>query len=78
MCGENEYIPECIPCPPLNCGDRNDTVCTAECRPNKECYCRPGFLRNKQGVCVKQAECGEYWIISNDKVHNNCVFYSKR
>lgn len=57
-CGENEYIPECVPCPPLKCGE-NATNCPKICQKNKECYCKPGFLRNEQGVCVIKEECGE-------------------
>lgn len=58
-CGINEGMLICFPCPPLNCGDRSDTICTIECTPNKKCHWKSGYLRNKEGICVKEAECDE-------------------
>lgn len=60
-CGKNEHIPKCKPCSPGNCGDKNDTICTQKCEPNEKCYCKPGYLRNKEGICVREAECGKFW-----------------
>lgn len=62
-CRENEHIPECVPCRALNCGDKTPQCNTDKCKPNKKCYCRPGFLRNEQGFCVKEEECGKYFFI---------------
>lgn len=30
-CGENEYVPYYFPCPPINCGDHNNTFCEKIC-----------------------------------------------
>lgn len=78
-CEDNEYIPECIPCPPINCGDKNETACIAVCNPNKKCYCKPGFLRNKEGVCVKPEECGKLlnnrYLFFYSAVINNFILF---
>lgn len=58
-CGENEYVPTCVPCPPVNCGDSSDSICFENCVVNKKCYCRPGFLRNDVGTCIKAEQCGK-------------------
>lgn len=58
-CEENEYIPKCVPCSPLKCGDMNDnSFCPKNCQKNNQCYCKPGFLRNKEDNCVTKEECG--------------------
>lgn len=57
VCGENEYIPLCVPCPPLNCGDRTDLACTLQCIENSKCYCQLGYLRAPNGTCVKEELC---------------------
>lgn len=62
-CEFNEYVPECVPCPPLHCGENSDIDCPTECIQNQDCYCLPGLFRNSQGRCVMEEDCGKLSLV---------------
>ncbi|GFW21180.1 zonadhesin [Trichonephila clavipes] len=53
-CPENAIFIECgSPCPPT-CENRYPT-CEEKC--TTACYCKPGYLKSKQGKCVRADQC---------------------
>ncbi|CAH1954508.1 unnamed protein product [Acanthoscelides obtectus] len=57
QCPPNEHVASCIPCT-VSCYEPQDKPCSKVCRINiDKCYCRPGYLRNRVGVCVPKDEC---------------------
>uniref|UniRef100_A0A915AJV1 TIL domain-containing protein n=1 Tax=Parascaris univalens TaxID=6257 RepID=A0A915AJV1_PARUN len=57
QCGKNEVWTECTGCE-LQCGQDENTPCTANCRP-PSCECSPsrGMRRNADGRCVPVSQC---------------------
>ncbi|KAI1711470.1 trypsin inhibitor like cysteine rich domain-containing protein [Ditylenchus destructor] len=53
-CGLNERFYNCSTCD-RTCENPNP-ICTRECRPPR-CQCAPGFVENRQGRCIPQAQC---------------------
>lgn len=66
-CTDNEIYNNCsepVQHCPSTCKDlRNPDSCveTDDCEP--ACYCRPGYVRDENGNCIKEVECPCY--------HNN-------
>ncbi|GFT45325.1 zonadhesin [Nephila pilipes] len=56
-CPLNEQFYICKPTCKTTCDNFNDTsaVCSIEC--NSGCFCKKGFVRGKDGLCVPQTEC---------------------
>ncbi|XP_054004491.1 chymotrypsin inhibitor-like [Hylaeus anthracinus] len=54
-CPDNEVWDECVsPCQ-QTCANPKPGICQAMCRPG--CKCVPGYLRNKDGLCVPEKCC---------------------
>ncbi|GFU22903.1 zonadhesin [Nephila pilipes] len=54
-CPEHAIFIECgSPCPPT-CENRWPEACEEKC--TRACYCKPGYLKSKQGKCVKPEHC---------------------
>lgn len=60
VCGDNEKIVDCYnSCSPRTCPNAihdSGIVCPAICETDK-CDCNDGYLRNKCGLCVPEADC---------------------
>ncbi|KAG8183312.1 hypothetical protein JTE90_002804 [Oedothorax gibbosus] len=58
-CGKNEKYYNCVPTCRDTCDSYNDkhAICTKICRPG--CACKEGYVKNKQGKCVKPSQCEE-------------------
>ncbi|VDP28241.1 unnamed protein product [Soboliphyme baturini] len=54
-CGNNEKYTTCGSMCPKTCDKPTGGPCTRECVPG--CFCKDGFVRNKDGYCVKPNEC---------------------
>ncbi|CAL1266706.1 unnamed protein product [Larinioides sclopetarius] len=56
-CGANEEYKECGSACPPTCADRGkkSKKCTKQCVSG--CFCKKGFVKNGQGVCVRPQEC---------------------
>ncbi|KYB28685.1 Chymotrypsin-elastase inhibitor ixodidin-like Protein [Tribolium castaneum] len=55
QCGRNEEYTTCGSSCQERCSRRANTVCTLNCQ--RGCFCRRGFLRNRNGVCVPESQC---------------------
>ncbi|EFO91797.1 hypothetical protein CRE_07784 [Caenorhabditis remanei] len=65
-CRTNEQANDCHnPCTEKKCPVKNGPLvnCILNCQVG--CSCKPGYLRNKQGACVKDSECPA--IVSEDQ-----------
>lgn len=56
-CLPNEEIPQCEPCITTCREHLAGKICTKECRFTRQCFCKPGFLWNRKGVCVPRSRC---------------------
>jgi len=57
QCKENEMFMTCgTACPATCTNPRPSAVCTRQCIVG--CFCKAGFLKNDQGVCVHSETCG--------------------
>lgn len=57
QCKENEIFLSCgSACAPTCANPHPGPACTLQCVIG--CFCKPGFLKNSQGVCVPAEECG--------------------
>lgn len=56
--GQNERVPACVPSVRL-CTQKNLTEpSNSKCIIGRDCYCNPGFLRDKLGgKCIRISEC---------------------
>ncbi|XP_035428978.2 zonadhesin [Spodoptera frugiperda] len=62
VCPKNERYSECIQgeCRALNCTQQGKSISCPRIRPEfckKGCVCEEGYLRNKNGTCVKENQC---------------------
>jgi hypothetical protein len=56
QCGANEEFHSCGTACPATCANPHPSpVCTKNCVIG--CFCKPGYLKNAQGVCVPAANC---------------------
>ncbi|XP_063931122.1 chymotrypsin inhibitor-like [Zophobas morio] len=56
--GANEIYNSCgSPCV-ATCGNRQFANCVAECEAG--CFCKDGYLRNDNGICVLPKDCYSY------------------
>jgi hypothetical protein len=57
QCKENEMFLRCGTACPATCANPHPSpVCTRNCVIG--CFCKPGFLKNENGVCVHSETCG--------------------
>jgi len=57
QCKENEQFLTCGTACPATCANPHPSpVCTRNCVIG--CFCKPGFLKNDQGLCVETLKCG--------------------
>jgi len=57
QCKENEiFLPCGSACPPTCANPSTEKKCTKQCVVG--CFCKPGYLKNDQGVCVASTNCG--------------------
>jgi len=57
-CEDNEIFSSCGSACYPTCKNRNrNRVCTRQCIIG--CFCKEGYLRNEQGVCVRSETCGD-------------------
>jgi len=57
QCKENEiFLPCGSACAPTCAKPHPSPVCTKNCVVG--CFCKPGFLKNEQGVCIQSENCG--------------------
>jgi len=57
QCKENEIFLRCgSACAPTCANPNPSPVCTKQCIVG--CFCKPGFLKNEQGVCIQSENCG--------------------
>lgn len=54
-CGQNEEYKECGSACPPTCKVPSPAPCTQQCV--SACFCKPGFVRNQSGKCVKPGKC---------------------
>ncbi|XP_054715666.1 mucin-6-like [Uloborus diversus] len=54
VCGVNEEYTDCGFCEPT-CENPHPEVCAQSCTPG--CYCKSGYLRNSNRICVSPEEC---------------------
>lgn len=58
QCKENEFFTACgSACAPTCKNPIPSTMCTRQCVPG--CFCKSGFLKNEQGICVQSEKCEE-------------------
>ncbi|XP_053545819.1 von Willebrand factor-like [Bombina bombina] len=71
--GPNEIYNSCGSSCEKTCDNRFniDMVCTAECKPG--CFCTEGYLRNSEGICVPEHECGTGKCNGPDEVYFECA-----
>jgi hypothetical protein len=57
QCKDNEiFLPCGSACAPTCANPHPGSMCTKQCVVG--CFCKPGFLKNEQGVCVQAENCG--------------------
>lgn len=57
QCKDNEVFLRCGTACPATCANPHPSpVCTRNCVIG--CFCKPGFLKNENGVCVRSETCG--------------------
>ncbi|PZC75815.1 hypothetical protein B5X24_HaOG205635 [Helicoverpa armigera] len=74
-CPPNEEFSECANavCRPLNCTHRGLFVpCPQVSGCDKECICKEGFLRDKNGDCVPEDQCPPQITCSENEVLDAC------
>ncbi|XP_047020461.1 zonadhesin-like isoform X3 [Helicoverpa zea] len=74
-CPPNEEFSECANavCRPLNCTHRGLSLpCPQVSGCDKECICKEGFLRDKNGDCVPEDQCPPQITCSENEVLDAC------
>ncbi|CAG4942794.1 unnamed protein product [Parnassius apollo] len=71
-CPPNEEYLTCGSACPLNCTNQEPVACTKNCVAG--CFCKPDFLRNKNGACVPVEECfaENYQVCGENEEFNSC------
>ncbi|CAG4942782.1 unnamed protein product [Parnassius apollo] len=68
---DEEYL-TCGSACPLNCTNQEPVACTKNCVAG--CFCKPNYLRNKNGTCVRPEECfaETYPVCGENEEYTTC------
>ncbi|XP_035220585.1 zonadhesin-like isoform X2 [Stegodyphus dumicola] len=70
-CGKDEVYQDCGPACPLFCANKDKpTPCTLQCVSG--CFCKSGYIRNDNGLCIPIEQCPKEEKCEKDEVFLDC------